>query len=127
MNRFSNTGAGHFNGIARAYRARNGDRPDAGPPVCEADDAGQRTAIAAAKRGEWGGIHYLYARHADDVFSHVLTIVRDRDEAEGITQNVFRKLGSEITGYEERSMPFAAWITRVAGDATPRPASQDQR
>ena len=57
----------------------------------------------------------------------MLTIVRDRHEAEDITQNVFRKLGSEITGYEERSMPFAAWITRVAGDATPRPAPQDQR
>jgi len=127
MNRFSNPRAGHFNGAARAYRARNGDRPDAGPPVGEVEDAGQRTAIAAAKRGEWDGIHYLYARHADDVFSYLLTIVRDRDEAEGITENVFRKLGSEITGYEERSMPFATWITRVADDATPRPARQDQR
>ena len=127
MNRFRNPGAGPINATARAYGARNGDRPDAGPPVREPEDAGERTAIAAAKRGEWDGIHYLYARHADDVFSHVLTIVRDRHEAEGITQNVFRELGSEITGYEERSMPFAAWITRVAGDATPRPASQDQR
>jgi hypothetical protein len=127
MNRFNNRGAGYFNGAVRAYRARNGDRPDAGPGVGEADDAGQRMAIAAAKRGEWDGIHYLYARHADDVFSHVLTIVRDRDEAEGITQNVFRRLGSEITRYEERSMPFAAWITRVADDATTRPAQQDQR
>jgi DNA-directed RNA polymerase specialized sigma24 family protein len=126
MNRFSNPSAGHFNGTARAYGARNGDRRD-DRPVGEAEDAGERTAIAAAKRGEWDGIHYLYARHADDVFSHVLSIVRDRAEAEDITQNTFLKLVSEITGYEERSMPFAAWIRCVAGDATPRPASQDRR
>lgn len=127
MNRFRNPRAGHVNGTARAYRARNGDQADDRPPVGEPEDAGQRSAIAAAKRGEWDAIHYLYARHADDVYSHVLTIVRDRREAEGITQDIFLKLASEISGYEERSMPFAAWITRVAGDAAPRPARQDQR
>ena len=95
--------------MARAFGARNGDRPGDGP---------ERTAIAAAKRGEWDGIHYLYARHADDVFSHVLIIVRDHREAEDITQDTFVRLVSEITTYEERTMPFAAWITRVARHAT---------
>ena len=58
----------------------------------------------------------------------MLSIVRDRDEAEDITQNVFRELVSEITEYEERSMPFAAWITRVARTPPPEPApGQEQR
>ena len=55
----------------------------------------------------------------DDVFSYVLSIVHDRHEAENITQNIFRELASEITEYEERSMPFAAWITGVAAHRHP--------
>jgi RNA polymerase sigma-70 factor (ECF subfamily) len=77
-----------------------------------------RRAIAAAKRGDWDGIHYLYTRYADDVYGYVQSIVRDHHEAEDITQNVFTKLITKIQKYEERSVPFAAWITRVARNAT---------
>jgi len=75
-------------------------------------------AIAAAKRGDSDGIHYLYASYADDVFGYVRSIVRDHHEAEDITQNVFAKLGVAIHRYEERAVPFAAWIMRVARNAT---------
>jgi RNA polymerase sigma-70 factor, ECF subfamily len=77
-----------------------------------------RRAIAAAKRGDWDGIHYLYVRYADDVFAYVRSIVRDHHEAEDITQNVFAKLITAIGKYEERAVPFAAWIMRVARNAT---------
>jgi RNA polymerase sigma-70 factor (ECF subfamily) len=80
-------------------------------------DGLERRAIAAAKRGEWDGIHYLYARYADDVLNYVRSIVRDHHEAEDITHNVFAKLIRAINRYEERAVPFAAWITRVARNA----------
>jgi RNA polymerase sigma-70 factor, ECF subfamily len=80
-------------------------------------DGLERRAIAAAKRGEWDGIHYLYARYADDVLNYVRSIVRDHHEAEDITHNVFAKLITAINRYEERAVPFAAWITRVARNA----------
>ncbi len=80
--------------------------------------ARDRRAIAAAKRGDWDGIHYLYVRYADDVFGYVRSIVRDHHEAEDITQNVFAKLITAIGKYEERTVPFAAWIMRVARNAT---------
>lgn len=75
-------------------------------------------AIAAAKQGDWDGIHYLYARYADDVFGYVQSIIRDRHQAEDITQDVFAKLHKAIKRYEERAVPFAAWIMRVARNAT---------
>ena len=81
-------------------------------------DGLERRAIAAAKRGEWDGIHYLYARYADDVLNYVRSIVRDHHEAEDITHTVFAKLITAINRYEERAVPFAAWITRVARNAT---------
>ena len=63
-------------------------------------------------------MHYLYARYVDDVFGYVQSIVRDHHEAQDITQNIFAKLITAIRKYEERSVPFAAWITRVARNAT---------
>ena len=77
----------------------------------------ERRAIAAAKAGDWDALHYLYARHADDVRRFVQSIVRDRHDAEDITHDVFAKLMRAIQKYEERDVPFAAWILRVARNA----------
>ena len=77
----------------------------------------EREAIAAAKAGEWDALSYLYSRYADDVCRFVQSIVRDRHEAEDITHDVFVKLIRAIQKYEEREVPFAAWIMRVARNA----------
>ena len=102
-------------------RQANGSRSRAqlgsGHNMRSEHDGLERRAIAAAKRGEWDGIHYLYARYADDVLNYVRSIVRDHHEAEDITHNVFAKLITAINRYEERAVPFAAWITRVARNA----------
>ncbi len=60
---------------------------------------------------------YLYARYADDVRGFVQSIVRNRHDAEDITHDVFAKLMRAIQKYEEREVPFAAWILRVARNA----------
>jgi RNA polymerase sigma-70 factor, ECF subfamily len=77
----------------------------------------ERRAITRAKAGDWDALHYLYVRYADDVQRFVQSIVRDAHEAEDITQDVFAKLMKAIQKYEERSVPFAAWIIRVARNA----------
>ena len=76
-----------------------------------------RDAIAAAKAGEPEGLHFLYVRYAPDVLRFVNSLVHDHHEAEDITQNVFAKLMKKIDKYEEREVPFAAWILRVARNA----------
>jgi RNA polymerase sigma-70 factor (ECF subfamily) len=73
-----------------------------------------RRAVARAKAGDTGALHFLYVRFADDVCSYVRGIVRDSHEAEDVTQNVFAKLMTAIHRYEEREVPFAAWISTVA-------------
>ena len=74
-------------------------------------------AIARAKQGDMDALHYLYVRYADDVYGFVNSIVRDSHAAEDITQNVFGKLMNAIQRYEQRAVPFAAWILRVARNA----------
>lgn len=62
-------------------------------------------------------IQFLYIRYADDVYGYVQSIVRDSHEAEDITQNIFAKLERSIVKYEQREVPFTAWILRVARNA----------
>ncbi len=92
-----------------------------GTPIdaAEAHGASQltRQAVARAKAGDSEGLHYLYVRYADDVLRYVTSFVRDHHEAEDITQNVFAKLMNAIKKYEQREVPFDAWILRVARNA----------
>ena len=76
-----------------------------------------RQAVLRAKQGDSEGIHFLYVRFYDDVLRYVNSMVRDYYEAEDITHNVFAKLMTAITKYEERAVPFTAWIMRVARNA----------
>jgi RNA polymerase sigma-70 factor (ECF subfamily) len=77
-------------------------------------DAMVLRAVAAAKAGDISALHFLYVRYADDVCGYVRSIVKDSFEAEDITQNVFAKLLTAIHKYEQREVPFTAWILRVA-------------
>jgi RNA polymerase sigma-70 factor, ECF subfamily len=76
-----------------------------------------RQAVTRAKQGDPEGLHYLYVRYADDVLRYVTSFVRDHHEAEDITQNVFAKLMTAIKKYEQREVPFDAWILRVSRNA----------
>jgi RNA polymerase sigma-70 factor (ECF subfamily) len=77
----------------------------------------ERQAIARAKEGDRSGLRFLYMRYERDVFRYVRSIVRDEHDAEDVTQNVFAKLLSAIVTYEEREVPFSAWILRIARNA----------
>src|SRR3954447_8167330 len=81
------------------------------------DDAGKRMvaqAVSRAKQGDREALRYLYIRYADNVYGYVASIVRDDHEAEDVTQHVFAKLMTALPKYEPRSVPFSAWILRVA-------------
>lgn len=77
----------------------------------------QRLVTAAVKRAQQGdreAIAFLYARFADNVYGYVRSIVQDHHEAEDITQHVFAKLIRVIGKYQQREVPFLAWVLRVA-------------
>jgi RNA polymerase sigma-70 factor, ECF subfamily len=106
----------HSNASAQSKRPRGG-RFVRERESHEAGDDLLYRAIARAKEGDPAALHFLYARYSDDVFGYVNSIVRDHHEAEDITQNVFAKLMVAIRKYEQREVPFSAWILRVARNA----------
>jgi RNA polymerase sigma-70 factor (ECF subfamily) len=71
-------------------------------------------AVARAKVGDDDAMRYLYLRFSDDVYGYVRSILRDEHEAEDVTQHVFAKLLTALPKYQDRGVPFAAWVLRVA-------------
>lgn len=75
---------------------------------------GEGEVIARAQDGDRDALHFLYVRYADGVYACIERIVRDPHEAQDLTQTVFMKLMRAIRLYEDRGLPFAAWINRIA-------------
>ncbi|MGA9875024.1 MAG: sigma-70 family RNA polymerase sigma factor [Solirubrobacteraceae bacterium] len=81
------------------------------------EDLNTRMVSAAVKRAQAGdreAFGFLYARYADNIYGYVRSIVHDHHEAEDVTQHVFAKLLRVIGKYQERDVPFFAWMLRVA-------------
>jgi RNA polymerase sigma-70 factor (ECF subfamily) len=74
-------------------------------------------AIVRAKEGDGDALRLLYLRYAENVYGYVGSILRDDKEAEDLTQHVFLKLISAIHKYDDRGVPFSAWLLRLARNA----------
>jgi RNA polymerase sigma-70 factor (ECF subfamily) len=59
-------------------------------------------------------VQFLYVRYSNNIYGYVRSIVRDEYEAEDVTQHVFAKLMTTIVRYDERGVPFFAWLLRLA-------------
>jgi RNA polymerase sigma-70 factor, ECF subfamily len=70
-------------------------------------------AIAQAKAGDSEAVRYLYLRFAPNVYGYARSLVRDEHEAEDVTQQVFARLMTALKRYEDRGVPFSAWILRI--------------
>ena len=74
-------------------------------------------AVRQAQEGDRDALAFLYARYAENIYGYVRSIVHDHHEAEDVTQHVFAKLLRVIGSYQEREVPFLAWMLRVARNA----------
>lgn len=73
-----------------------------------------RLAVARAKEGDRDALRYLYVQYSPNVYGYVRSIVRDDREAEDLTQHVFMKLITTLVKYDDRGVPFFAWLLRLA-------------
>jgi RNA polymerase sigma-70 factor, ECF subfamily len=73
-----------------------------------------RLAVARAKEGDHDALRFLYLRYSNNIYGYVRSIVRDDHEAEDVTQHVFTKLITTLIKYDDRGVPFFAWLLRLA-------------
>jgi RNA polymerase sigma-70 factor, ECF subfamily len=91
------------------------DRADSRPGADRRNDRELvNAAIERARNGDMEGLYLLYVSYGEDVFRYVNSLVKDHHEAEDITQSVFLKLVTVLRTYEQRDVPFIAWVLRVA-------------
>ncbi len=70
-------------------------------------------AVAQAKVGDREAVRYLYLRFSPNVYGYARSIVCDEHEAEDVTQQVFARLITSLARYEDRGVPFSAWLLRI--------------
>ena len=73
-----------------------------------------RLAVARAKEGDEEALRFLYVSYSNNIYGYVRSIVRNDHEAEDVTQHVFAKLMTTIHKYDDRGVPFFAWLIRMA-------------
>jgi RNA polymerase sigma-70 factor (ECF subfamily) len=71
-------------------------------------------AIAGATAGDPDAIRYLYLRFEGNVYGYVRGRLRDEHDAEDVTQQVFARVLAALPRYEQRGVPFSAWLFRIA-------------
>lgn len=69
-------------------------------------------AIGQAQQGVAAAFEYLYKAHCRRVYSLCLRIIKNRAEAEDLTQQVFLQLFRKISTFRGESV-FSTWLHRV--------------
>jgi RNA polymerase sigma-70 factor, ECF subfamily len=79
-------------------------------------DAGERALVEAAQRDP-ARFAPLYEAHFDRVYAYIVRRIRDRQDAEDLTSEVFRRALAGLPRFEWRGAPFGAWLIRIAANA----------
>ena len=73
--------------------------------------------VRAAKSGDASAFGELYERHRDAIYRYCLSRTGTAHDAEDLTSDVFVKALHSIDRYQERGLPFVAFLYRIARNA----------
>ena len=76
----------------------------------------QERELVAAAQADPEHFLALYDRYFHRVWAYVIRRSRNREEAEDVTSEVFRRALENLGGYEWRGAPFFAWLQRIAAN-----------
>lgn len=74
----------------------------------------EENLVRLARQGEPGAFEQLYESYFDRIYRYIVMKVRNRADAEDLTQQVFMKAYESIDAFRWRGVPFAAWLFRIA-------------
>jgi RNA polymerase sigma-70 factor, ECF subfamily len=73
-----------------------------------------RVLVDRAQRGDRPALEELYLLHFDRIYSYLHMSVGSRHDAEDLTTQTFVRMLETIRRFEWRSVPFSAWLLRIA-------------
>jgi RNA polymerase sigma-70 factor (ECF subfamily) len=78
------------------------------------DDVDVDALVSRAKAGDAEAFGALYDLYADRVYRFVVVRVPQPADGEDLLQQVFLKVIESLPRYEQRGLPFGAWLFRIA-------------
>jgi RNA polymerase sigma-70 factor, ECF subfamily len=86
-----------------------------GTPAKRRDHNGRvRLLVERAQRGDRTALEELYLLHFDRIYGYLHMSVGNRHDAEDLTTQTFVKMLEAIRRFQWRSVPFSAWLLRIA-------------
>src|ERR671924_171259 len=73
-----------------------------------------RKLVGQAQQGNRDALEELYLIHFDRIYSYLHMSVGSRHDAEDLTTQTFVKMLEAIGRFQWRSVPFSAWLFRIA-------------
>lgn len=79
-----------------------------------AAELSEDAALVELARTEPDAFGVLYERYIDRIYSYVYHRVGNAQDAEDLTARTFHRALDNLDTYEDRGLPFAAWLFRIA-------------
>lgn len=84
-------------------------------PLLDAPPADENEATLVERaRTDPTAFGQLYERYVDRVYSYILYRVGNVQDAEDLTARTFYRALDKLNTYEDRGLPFSAWLFRIA-------------
>ena len=71
-------------------------------------------ALARAAQGDSEAFGILYDRYVGRIYNYIYYRTGNQHDAEDLTSRVFTRAMKHIPKYEDRGLPFSAWLYRIA-------------
>jgi RNA polymerase sigma-70 factor (ECF subfamily) len=76
----------------------------------------EQELLAKAVQGDQEAVALLYERHVDAIFAYLRYRVDSDLVAEDLTSEVFLRMVRGLSGFQDRGLPFRAWLYRIAAN-----------
>lgn len=70
--------------------------------------------LARASTGDRDAFGAVYDRYVERIYSYIYYRTGNHHDAEDLTARVFTRAMKHITKYQDRGVPFSAWLYRIA-------------
>ena len=77
-------------------------------------DAESLELVTRFKAGDTSAFDLLYARYFDSIYGYLRSALRDPQEAENLTRQLWVRAYGALDGYQPRGVPVRAWLFRIA-------------
>ena len=70
--------------------------------------------VQRAQKGDLSAIREIYLEHHNQVYRFIWSRVHDPTQADDLTGEVFLRMVASLPKYQDRALPFRAWLYRIA-------------